>query len=101
MFNEWYLARDDGNMYFDNWVKAWPTELTGVKKTRGCVCYKPTDKSFYTHYSPGDESYSCGLAMNLRAAKKVFGHCPKKGELLCVKKTRSGWKSEKIDLEFS
>ncbi len=98
MFNEWYLARDWGSVFPNGWIKCWPTQLTGVKKTNSCVDYRPTDADFT---AGDDEEYSAGMALTVKVCKKIFGHCPEKGELLCVTKTRGAWKSEEIELEFS
>ncbi len=105
MFNEWYLARDKAvSERNDNGIRVWPTSLTGVKKVQGCIHYEPTDSVFYgwEKWWEGDKgAYSNGMALTPCNCKKVFGHCPKKGELLCVKKTRNGWKATKIELSFS
>ena len=85
MFNEWYLSRDS----ISRDVDCFPTQLTGITKYRGCCYYCPTTKHFE------------GMCIRAKLCKEVFGHCPKEGELLRVTKTRKGWKSVKIDLEFS
>jgi len=96
MFNEWYLARDKGNS-FEALVVAYPTIHTSITKRRGCTEYIPSNQV----RSATLGTYCSGWALTTRDCKKIFGHCPKKGELLCVKKTRKGWKSEKIELDFS
>ena len=94
MFNEWYLARNKD--YCDNAVQAHPTELKSITKHTGCIEY---------HANPGiwvdGRETNGGPLLTPKQCKRIFGHCPKKGELLCVKKTRKGWKSTKIELEFS
>ncbi len=98
IFSEWYLARDKG-WQNDLAVAAYPATETGIIKKRGCVMYKPTDRQFFVCVDGFDRPAPWYLKPSF--CKKIFGHCPKKGELLCVKKTRSGWKSEKIELAFS
>ncbi len=99
MFNEWYLARDNSDyLAGDDLIKAHPTALTGVVKRQGCIEFATTDKGYNRDLATDTDG---GLWMGPVQCKKIFGHCPKKGELLCVKKTRKGWESEKIELEFS
>ncbi len=100
MFNEWYLARDDSSSR----IAAYPTELTGIKRYKGdefCnfYVYVPTLDLMYGN--KGIDATQWGMILNARHCKAKFGHCPKKGELLYVRKTRKGWKSEKVELEFS
>ncbi len=89
MFNEWYLARNTHSTA----VLCYPSSLTGITKHDGCVFYRPTHGMGYTT--------TWGMILSYRNCRKIFGHCPKSEGLICVKKTRKGWKSEKIDLEFS
>ncbi len=98
MFNEWYLARNKGVMS-DEYIVGYPTEWTGLIKKKGCILYHPTDASCQFVWSCRE--VNMGLFMSPKTCKAKFGHCPKKGELLYVRKTRSGWKSEKVELEFS
>lgn len=95
MFDEWYLVRDKGSER-EICVIAYPTQFTAVRKFQGCVEYKATQR-IKTAY----RSFDSGFYLLPENCTKIFDHCPKKGELLCVKKTRKGWKAEKIDLEFS
>ena len=95
MFNEWYLARDEG-WAGEAVVRAYPTGHSSIVKRRGCIEYFGKMVTI-----PGGRIFHSSWALSPRDSKKIFGHCPKKGELLCVKKTRTGWKAEKIDLEFS
>ena len=99
MFNEWYLARDKHENY-ERDIICYPTALTGLRKYEGCHFYTPT-KTLCMDKDVGEDAEQWGMALDARNCKKLFNHCPKKGELLCVKKTRAGWKSEKIELEFS
>lgn len=97
MFNEWYLARDKDNV-FDQFVIAYPAKFVSIKKVEGCIEYIPNE--YCLDVKEGGE-YRSGFWLMPKKCKKIFGHCPKKGELLCVKKTRQGWKAEKIELEFN
>lgn len=96
MFNEWYLCRNK-DCSGEEWVQGYPVEWTGIEKAKGCVYYKPTDKSCLL----GSSNAQMAFYLSPKTCKAKFGHCPKEGELLYVKKTRKGWKSEKIELEFS
>lgn len=96
MFNEWYLARSSDS----NWICAYPTSLTGIRKYKGCCFYAPT-VDLVPLPDKGEDATQWGIDLRESTCKQIFGHCPKKGELLCVKKTRSGRKATKIDLEFS
>ncbi len=99
MFNEWYLARAK----FDSptrQIDAFPAALTGIRKYKGCWYYAPTH-DLDVCPQRGHTTSMWGFSLRPETCKKIFGHCPKEGELLCVKKTKSGWKATKIDLEFS
>ena len=100
MFNEWWLTRNSG-LNDDIIIIGYPTETTGIIKKRGCIMFSPTNKSYWTWNKSKTNKFHGGFYLVPKQCKKLFGHCPKKGELLCVKKTRSGWKAEKYDLEFS
>ena len=101
MFNEWWLARNKGRNTGEEFIYGYPTELTGIEKKEGCIHYQATDKSCRWVDGGRLVTWNMGWYLTPRTCKKIFGHCPKKGELLCVTKTRKGWKSEKIELEFS
>ena len=90
MFNEWYLTRSSNNSN----IFGYPSMLTGISKHNGCVEYRAT-----CNLSASGDSW--GLMLSEKACKKIFGCFPKQEELLCVTKTRKGWKSEKIELEFT
>ena len=96
MFNEWWLTRDSCNPY----VYAYPTKWTGIKKYKGCCVYRPDCNLSTPSLSGGKTNNTWGFELSPISCKKAFGHCPKEGELLCVKKTRTGWKAEKYELEF-
>ena len=96
MFGEWYLARDSESKI----VIAYPAEFTEIRKYRGCTFYAPT-RDLDTYPGRGMEGSAWGLHLRPTMCKKMFGYTPADGKLLRVIKTRCGWKSEKIDLEFT
>ena len=96
MFTRWWLAKDSDSCI----IEAYPAELTGIRKYKGCCLYRPThDSNGITVFSKYE--FYWGLRIRDRICDEIFGHYPKKGELLYVEKTRKGWKAEKIELEFS
>ena len=100
MLNEWWLARNKD--WHEDTVQAYPTQLTGVIKREGCMQYLRSPLIESVGFKGNlPQKLTGGLMVYPKDCKKIFGHCPKKGELLCVTKTRKGWKSENIELEFS
>ena len=88
MFNEWWLARDTDRTD----AMCYPTALTNIRAYSGCVEIFPT-KDLSAHSLAGQDTkdaYDWGYELSLKHCKRIFGHYPKEGQLLRVKKARNG-----------
>lgn len=91
LFEEWYLSRNT----YGGLIACYPAAISQLKKTRGCVCYE--GRILNSQYD-----YSRPLWMPFGKCRKLFGHTPKRGELLLVTRQKNGrWKAKKIELAFS